>query len=369
MTVGGVLLVYAVTVGTLGLIAFQRAAWPTRTPRLAIAVYLAGCWSALAALVLAGAALAVPTTALGGGLSDTIGACIIRLRTAYATPGGALVAGLGLAASGVLLVRLVVIAARQVVRTRRQARRQVELALMVGRRQPALGAVVVDDEHATAFCVGGGRPTVVLTSAALEVLSDDELHAVLAHERAHLAHRHHRLLTVGRRAARGVAAAAVAARRARRSWAGSSRCTPTTDAAQRLRPGAAGECPRAARDGHVVRGAAAGAGGGRNRRPGPDAPAVGPSPPPLAAANRRLAVLAARRTCPAAVAVRRHPRVRGPRSGPRHHAVGSPVPPIGAELPALQVNTPALLSVLVDMQGIPGTPDSERAALYARAGQ
>jgi beta-lactamase regulating signal transducer with metallopeptidase domain len=191
-----VLLVYAVTVGTLGLISFQRASWPARTPRLAIAVYLAGCWSAIAALVLAGAALAVPTTALGGGLSATIGACIIRLRTAYATPGGAVVAGLGLAASGALVVRLLVTAARLVVRTGRQARRQVELALMVGHRQPELGAVVVDDEHPTAFCVGGGRPTVVLTSAALDVLSHDELYAVLAHERAHLAHRHHRLLTV-----------------------------------------------------------------------------------------------------------------------------------------------------------------------------
>jgi Zn-dependent protease with chaperone function len=85
---------------------------------------------------------------------------------------------------------------RQVVTTRRQARRQVDLALLVGHRVPGLDALVVEDEHATAFCVGGARPTVVLTTTALEALGPDQLRAVLAHERAHLAHRHHRVLTV-----------------------------------------------------------------------------------------------------------------------------------------------------------------------------
>lgn len=196
MTVGGLLLVYAVAVGSVGHLWFHRAVWPARTPRLAIAVYLAACWSVLAGLLLAGVALAVPTTALGGGISATLGACILRLRAAYATPGGAVVAGVGLAASGALLVRLVVVLARQALRTRRQARRQVDLALLVGRRLPGLGALVVEDDHAAAFCVGGSRPTVVLTSTALQALDPDELRAVLAHERAHIAHRHHRLLTI-----------------------------------------------------------------------------------------------------------------------------------------------------------------------------
>jgi Zn-dependent protease with chaperone function len=198
VTVGWFLLVYATIVGTAGLGWFRRASWPSRTPRLAITVYLAACWSLIAALLLAGVAIAVPATALSGGISYTLGACILRLRAAYATPGGALVAGVGLAASGALLVRLSVAATSQVSAMRRQARRQVDLALLVGRPEPELGAIVVDDANPSAFCVGGARPTVVFTTAALDSLSRDQVRAVLAHERAHLAHRHHRLLTAAR---------------------------------------------------------------------------------------------------------------------------------------------------------------------------
>jgi Zn-dependent protease with chaperone function len=205
MTVGGFLLVYAAIVGTAGLLCFQRAGWPLRTPRLAITVYLAACWSLLAALVLAGIALAVPATALGGGISHTLGACIHRMRHAYATPGGAAVAGFGLGVSGALLVRLVAATAHQLATTRRQAHRQVDLALLVGRMEPELGgALVVEDANATAFCVGGARPTVVFTTAALDSLNRDQVRAVLAHERAHLAHRHHRLLTAARVMARAL---------------------------------------------------------------------------------------------------------------------------------------------------------------------
>jgi Zn-dependent protease with chaperone function len=87
---------------------------------------------------------------------------------------------------------------------RRQARRQVDLAMLVGRLEPELDALVVDDANASAFCVGGARPTVVFTTAALDSLSHDQVRAVLAHERAHLAHRHHRLLTAARVMARAL---------------------------------------------------------------------------------------------------------------------------------------------------------------------
>ena len=49
-----------------------------------------------------------------------------------------------------------------------------------------------------------GRPAaIVITSGALALLDPPQLHAVLAHERAHLAHGHHALATV----TRGLAAA------------------------------------------------------------------------------------------------------------------------------------------------------------------
>jgi Zn-dependent protease with chaperone function len=202
MTVGGTLLVYAIVVGTAGLWLFRRAGWTSRSPQLAAALYLASAWSVIAAMTLAGITLAVPATALGGGISDVLGACILRLRAEYATPGGAVVAGLGIAISTALVLRFAVAALTAVSAMRAQARRQVELAQLVGREEPGLGALVVDSEQPCAFCVGGSQPTIVFTSAALDTLDRLQLDAVLAHERAHLTHRHHRLQTAAKVLAR-----------------------------------------------------------------------------------------------------------------------------------------------------------------------
>jgi Zn-dependent protease with chaperone function len=46
------------------------------------------------------------------------------------------------------------------------------------------------------YCVPGRLPTIVVTTGALAVLEPEQLAAVLAHERAHLAGRHHLLLAV-----------------------------------------------------------------------------------------------------------------------------------------------------------------------------
>ena len=87
-----------------------RARWPARAPLLAIIIYLTAGWSVIAALGLAGLTLAVHATALGGGLSHLIGACVLRLRATYATPGGATVAGLGLTLAGAVVARTTVTA-------------------------------------------------------------------------------------------------------------------------------------------------------------------------------------------------------------------------------------------------------------------
>src|SRR6202050_1410453 len=86
--------------GILGAAMRGRARWTARAPLLAIVIYLAAGWSVIVALGLAGLTLAVHATALGGGLSDLVGACVHRLRATYGTPGGATVAGLGLPLAG-----------------------------------------------------------------------------------------------------------------------------------------------------------------------------------------------------------------------------------------------------------------------------
>ena len=105
MTVAAVLLAYAASAGTAGARMLGRGRWAARAPLLAIITYLAAAWSVVAALGLAGLTLAVHASAPGGGLSQLIGACVLRLRDAYATPGGATAAGLGLTLAAAVLAR------------------------------------------------------------------------------------------------------------------------------------------------------------------------------------------------------------------------------------------------------------------------
>jgi Zn-dependent protease with chaperone function len=63
--------------------------------------------------------------------------------------------------------------------------------------------LVLDDPRPAAYCVAGRPAAIVLTSAAVKVLDQPQLGAVVAHERAHLAHGDHLLSTL----TKGLAAA------------------------------------------------------------------------------------------------------------------------------------------------------------------
>src|SRR5258705_1615201 len=175
-----------------------RARWPDRAPLLAILTYLAAGWSVVAALGLAGLTLAVHATALGGGLSHLIGACVLRLRATYGTPGGATVAALGLSLAGAVAARTGLTAMTHFRAAGRQALRHAQTARLVGHPAPALGAVLVEHTQPHAYCVAGRHPTVILTTRAGQALDPGQLDAVLAHERAHLAGRHHGLVAIAR---------------------------------------------------------------------------------------------------------------------------------------------------------------------------
>jgi Zn-dependent protease with chaperone function len=196
--VAAALVAYAACLGTAGSRMLGRAGWTARAPLLAIVVYLAAGWSVIIALGLAGLTLAVHATALGGGLSYLIGACVHRLRATYGTPGGATVAGLGLTLAGAVAARTAFTAVTYLRAAGRQALQHAETARLVGRPEPALGAVLVDHAQPAAYCVAGRQPTVILTTGAVQALDPGQLDAVLAHERAHLTGRHHRLLAMAR---------------------------------------------------------------------------------------------------------------------------------------------------------------------------
>ena len=198
MTVAAVLLAFAIGVGTLGSALLARARWTARAPLLAIVTYLAAEWSVVAALGLAGLTLAIHATALGGGLSHLIGACVLRLRETYGTPGGATVAALGLTLAGAVAARTALTAMTHLRSAGQQAMLHAQTARLVGRPEPSLGAVLVEHADPVAYCVAGRHPTVILSTGAVQALEPAQLSAVLAHERAHLTGRHHRLLALAR---------------------------------------------------------------------------------------------------------------------------------------------------------------------------
>jgi beta-lactamase regulating signal transducer with metallopeptidase domain len=99
---------------------------------------------------------------------------------------------------GTFTVTLVARVGRSLLRARESNRRHARSAHIIGRRVTGVDGLVVDAPQKMAYCLGGRPATIVITSAALAALQPPHLDAVLAHERAHLAGRHHLLLAATR---------------------------------------------------------------------------------------------------------------------------------------------------------------------------
>lgn len=154
--------------------ALCRVRWPARHPAIALllwqAIGLAGGFSMIGALLLAGL-LVLPQYPL-------IAALPAAALTAY------------------LLAHLAV----TVVRVLRQRRRHVALLALLSAPHPTRARTrVLDDESPVAYCLPRGIGSVtVLSRGLLDRLDDDELAAVIAHERAHVEQRHDILLVAFR---------------------------------------------------------------------------------------------------------------------------------------------------------------------------
>ncbi len=159
-----------------------RARWPARAP--AAAVVLWQCVTLAAVLSAVGVVLAGPeelVRAAGSGRP---------VRTA------ALIGALGIAA--VIVLRLLGCLAGVSYRSRARRARHRMLVDLLDRAERhgdfddvAPGALrVLDGDLPFAYCLPGRSPRVVLSGGALEVLPQEQVAAVLAHEQAHLRHRH-----------------------------------------------------------------------------------------------------------------------------------------------------------------------------------
>ncbi|WOF23335.1 M56 family metallopeptidase [Microbacterium betulae] len=151
-------------------VVLSRAAWPMRTPVLALLL-----WQAIG---------------LGGGLSMIVGLALGGLAVAPAHHLGALIPAFAFAAY--LLAHLAV----TVVQVVRQRRRHLSLLDMLTSPHPTRARTrVLDDAVPVAYCLPRGAGSVtVLSQGLLDRLDADELVAVIAHERAHVEQRHDLLL-------------------------------------------------------------------------------------------------------------------------------------------------------------------------------
>ena len=191
-TIAVVLLLYAAGTAAGGSRWLPRASWVLRAPRAAIATWQAATVSVIASVVAAGIVLAVPCLPCSLNPAD-FRSCADEMWAQYLTPEGTLAAVAGSVLVTALLGRLAWCTAVAVTRGRRRRARHDEMLAMVGRPGPG-GVRVIDNDRPAVYCLPGRR-RIVLTTGALRCLKGRQLEAVVAHERAHLAGRHHLLLT------------------------------------------------------------------------------------------------------------------------------------------------------------------------------
>ncbi len=191
MTTGALLVAWALAVAVCVPRVLERASWPTRCPRLALAMWQAASASFIVSAVLAGMAFADPDSVSPQAFTHPFLSCAGAVSSAFRTPEGAAVVGGGLLLSIVVAVRTIwFLTAGLTSAARRRRQHGVRLAL-VARHDDRIGALVVDHPVPQAYCLPGRRSAIVVTSAAVNSLPRPELDAVLAHERAHVRARHH----------------------------------------------------------------------------------------------------------------------------------------------------------------------------------
>jgi bla regulator protein blaR1 len=196
MTAAVFFALYAAAAATLAPAALHGG-WVTRSPRLAISLWLVLAVSWVIAVVMAVLAVAAPFLLAWAGPQPGSGGLLGGPRTpggGVATAGLALAAGLVLWAGWCLAAEL-----RSGWRDRREF---AALVAATGRPGPERDVVILDHDAPVIYCTASGRNRIVVSAGALTALTPAQIRAVIAHERAHLRCRHHTMLAFARALAR-----------------------------------------------------------------------------------------------------------------------------------------------------------------------
>ncbi|OKH61337.1 Zn-dependent protease with chaperone function, partial [Mycobacterium sp. SWH-M1] len=168
-----------------------RASWPLRAPRAAIVLWQSIAMAAVLSFFSAGIAIASrlfepgpdgrPTATIVTALDD-LG---WPLWTAYIVV---------FALTLIVGARLIASVLQVAIATRRRRAHHRMIVDLVGahptRPMAAHGVRILDVAQPLAYCLPGVRSRVVVSEGALNTLSDNEISAILSHERAHLRARH-----------------------------------------------------------------------------------------------------------------------------------------------------------------------------------
>jgi Zn-dependent protease with chaperone function len=189
----------AVAAGVLVPMLLSRARWCFQAPRFGVLA-----WCGLAGIFTFSAAVALVQLLMPSGSSHWLPALLAACLPGTGAPWPELAdmarlsaaeAG-ALAAGGAVLLVPSVAWVRALLRARRRRADHMELLRLTGTRSARLGATVLEHEVPVVYCLPGRAPQVVLSSGAVKALTEEQLVAVLAHERAHIAGRHHLLVAL-----------------------------------------------------------------------------------------------------------------------------------------------------------------------------
>lgn len=207
------LLLYTVCVLLFGPRLAAGRPWTSSAPRLGLVICHAVPAAAVSGVALMAAMTAVSVQHVRADVGHLLHACAVAVWDSATHPGVPVTTALGLAAA-VLLTHLVRTAASSAASARSTRREQREGLALIGHGSDDDGYTRVTSEQRFAYCLPGEGGRIVVSTAAERELDDEELAAVLAHERAHLTGRHHALVQITQVLANAVPLAPLRALRA-----------------------------------------------------------------------------------------------------------------------------------------------------------
>lgn len=177
---------YALVLSFLAPAILRRARWVIRAPRLAILLWQALSAAWLLSLGLIGLTLAGPLLEHLAWPAEHPVVSTADLISAIA----------GVALAILIVGRAGYVLARELAWGRRERRSHANGLALAAEPSDRLDATILDHPAPAVYCVPGPdhRGVVVVSTGALQLLSDTELAAVIAHEHGHL-HLHHHHVT------------------------------------------------------------------------------------------------------------------------------------------------------------------------------